>query len=176
MFLWLPPAATGLVSRRPGPSAPSSADRNWPIAAAPKKQVRHRPQSRSTALVVTLLLNVVAGTVRPSKLVLRQVPAMYVFGDSMLDVGCQQPRRFEFSGNQIAGLSHRCRACASAFLHLLPLKIHRMMSWFHSWIIMNLPMICMSVVPWLAFGRQDFLLLFVFTSLLAVIWNSSYAE
>jgi hypothetical protein len=39
------------------------------------------------ALVVTLLLlvSVVAG-VRPSKLV-HQVPAVYVFGDSMLDVG-----------------------------------------------------------------------------------------
>jgi hypothetical protein len=49
----------------------------------PTEQVRRRQQSRSAALVVTLQI----GAVRPSKLVLRKVPAVYVFGDSTLDVG-----------------------------------------------------------------------------------------
>lgn len=38
------------------------------------------------ALVLSLVLGAVAG-IRPSKLVRRQVPAIYVFGDSTLDVG-----------------------------------------------------------------------------------------
>jgi hypothetical protein len=98
-----PPVAAGLVRRRPGPPAPSSTNRSvstrarraGPTLAAehvccrPPRSPDPSPPAPTTrsALVVTLQLGVAAGAVWLSKLVLRQVPTVYVFGDSRWTLG-----------------------------------------------------------------------------------------
>jgi hypothetical protein len=84
----------------------------------PTEQAWCRPQSRSVALVVTLLLGVVAGAIRPSKLVLHQVPKVYVFGDSMLDVGSPDASNSVATRSPVLAIAVMAAPLLSYFLYL----------------------------------------------------------
>jgi len=88
------------------------------------------------ALVVSMVLGVAAaGVVEPSKtktMRLRQVPAMYVFGDSTLDVGMQQqlPAREGGSPGRQALLRHRFAGIRQAHRKVQQRLQHRRLRWY----------------------------------------------